>query len=146
MPLMRKHYDTPEALEQAFYEALEHADLDGLMALWSDDDEIIYIPPGGTRLVGHSAVRSAWRETFANGPVHVRPTQPHVIQNATIALHSVIEEVMINHAGKTTLVHLLASNIYFKGPNGWRLIMHHASPSVDQNAPRQTAMVEGYLH
>jgi len=145
MALMKKHYDTPAAIEQAFYEALEHADLDGLMALWSDDEEIVYIPPGGTRLAGHHAVRTAWRETFANGPVHARPTKPQTMQTPSVAIHSVIEQVLVNNGGATAVVNLVASNVYVKGPNGWRLVLHHASPLPEETAPRETR-VEGYLH
>lgn len=128
MPLPKKLTDSPEAIEQAFYDALEHADLDALMALWSEDEEIVYIPPGGTRLVGHQAVRQAWRETFANGPVHVRPTKTSVVQTAVVSLHSVIEQVLVNHQGRTQLVELIASNVFIKGAHGWRLVLHHASP------------------
>ncbi len=145
MPLMRKNFDSPEAIEQAFYDALEQADLDGLMALWSDDDEIVYIPPGGTRLIGHHAIRAAWRETFANGAVHVRPTQTHVLQTAVVSMHSVIEQVLLNHDGQTSIISLIASNVFFKGPRGWRLVLHHASPLPEDKTPRP-ANSEGYLH
>ncbi len=145
MPLMRKQYDTPESIEQAFYEALEHADLDALMSLWSEDEEIVYVPPAGARVIGHAAIRAAWRETFGNGPVHVRPTEPHLVQSALVSLHSVIEQVMVHNGNKTTLVNLVATNVYFKGPRGWRLILHHASPTPDGNTRREAAN-EGYLH
>lgn len=145
MALMKKHYDTPAAIEQAFYEALEHADLDGLMALWSDDDDIVYIAPGGARMSGHHAVRTAWRETFANGPVHARPTKTQVVQGPSLAIHSVIEQVLVNNGGATAVVELVASNVYMKGASGWRLVLHHASALPEATAPRETR-IEGYLH
>jgi len=143
--LTHKQYDSPEAVELAFYDALEHADLEALMSLWSEDDEIVYIPPAGARIIGQSAIRAAWRDTFRNGPVQVRPTQPHIVSGATVSVHSIIEQVMVHTGGKNTLVNLVATNVYFKGARGWRLVLHHASPTPDSNAPRE-AVKEGYLH
>lgn len=146
MALMQKNpFETPEAIEAAFYDALEHADLDALMALWSEDEDIVYVPPGGPRLIGHAAVREAWRETFSNGPVHVRPGQGHAIHGGMVSIHSVIEQVMVNHEGQATVINLVASNVFIKGSRGWRLVLHHASPAPQVNAPHDAAN-EGFLH
>ena len=50
MPKLTTLHATPEAVEQAFYDALEAGDVDALMSVWSEDDEIICIHPGGQRL------------------------------------------------------------------------------------------------
>ena len=34
-------------IEQQFYEALQRGDIDKLMAVWSDDDDIACVHPGG---------------------------------------------------------------------------------------------------
>jgi ketosteroid isomerase-like protein len=47
--------------ETAFYDALNRADLDALMAQWADDDEIVCVHPGGPRLIGHAAIRASWQ-------------------------------------------------------------------------------------
>jgi ketosteroid isomerase-like protein len=118
---------SPDDAEQAFYDALEHANLEGLMALWSEDDEIVCIHPGGPRLVGHAAVRAGWKAMFANGPVHARRTQVQVTQGPLTAVHSLIEQVIVAQKGQTSVVNVFATNVYFKGPQGWRLVLHHAS-------------------
>lgn len=141
----KNQFETPESIEHAFYDALEHGDLDALMMLWSEDEEIVYVMPGGPRVIGHAAIREAWRETFANGPVHVRPGQGHSIQGGLVSIHSVIEQVMVTHEGKTSFVNLIASNVFFKGSHGWRLVLHHASPAPEVNAPHNPA-TSGYLH
>ena len=46
-------------VEAAFYDALNRADLEALMALWADDEEIVCIHPGGARLIGHAAIRAS---------------------------------------------------------------------------------------
>jgi hypothetical protein len=40
----RTLFATAEDAEQAFFEALEQANLEALMELWSEDDEIVSTP------------------------------------------------------------------------------------------------------
>ena len=47
-------------VEVEFYEALQRGDIDRLMGLWSDDDEISCVHPGGPRLVGALAIRASF--------------------------------------------------------------------------------------
>ena len=49
----------------AFYQAFEAKDLDAMMATWAEDEEIVCVHPGGTRLVGYDAVRPGWEQLFA---------------------------------------------------------------------------------
>ena len=44
--------------EAQFYEALQRGDIEKLMAVWSDDDEICCVHPGGPRVVGPAAKRA----------------------------------------------------------------------------------------
>ena len=134
MPRSRTLFATAEDVEQAFFEALEHADLDALMELWSEDDEVVCVHPGGPRLVGHAAVRTGWKALFANGPVHARPAHQQVATGPMVSIHSVIEQVMVAHQGKTSVVNVFATNVYFKGPPGWRMVLHHASLAPQESA------------
>ncbi len=131
----RTLFATAEDAEQAFFEALEQANLEALMELWSEDDEIVCVHPGGPRLIGHAAVRAGWKALFANGPVHARPAQLQVATGPMVSIHSLIEQVMVTHQGKHAVVNVFATNIYFKGPQGWRLVLHHASL-----APQETVL------
>ena len=63
-----KIFPTAQDAENAFYEALERADLDTMMAVWSEDEEIVCVHPNGQRLAGQATVREAWRQMFAGGP------------------------------------------------------------------------------
>ena len=65
---------SPEDVEAQFYEALREADLDKLMALWADDDEVFCVHPGGPRVVGPLAIRTAFEAMFASsGRIHAQP-------------------------------------------------------------------------
>ncbi|QAU33645.1 nuclear transport factor 2 family protein [Janthinobacterium sp. 17J80-10] len=126
MAKSRKPLGTVEEVEAAFYDALSHADLDALMALWSEEEEIVCVHPGAPRLVGHAAIRASWEAIFERGGIHIRPVQLHAMQNMMSAVHSVIEDVRQGpHEGSE--MHVLATNVYLKTPHGWRLATHHAS-------------------
>ena len=68
-------FTSPEEAETAFYAALSRADLDGMMAVWSEDEEVVCIHPGSIRLVGLAAIRESWRQLFAAGTRIIGPTQ-----------------------------------------------------------------------
>ena len=58
-------------IERAFYDALQKADLDKLMACWADEDEIVCVHPGGVRLVGALEIRKSFESIFSGGSMHV---------------------------------------------------------------------------
>ncbi|MCH8622260.1 nuclear transport factor 2 family protein [Undibacterium sp. TS12] len=126
MPAKKQLIGSADEVEAAFYDAMSRADLDGMMALWAEDEEIVCIHPGAARLIGHAAIRSSWESIFERGSVNIRPVQLHATHNMLTAVHSVIEEFQRTADGKQD-VHILATNVYVKTPHGWRITMHHTS-------------------
>ncbi len=129
---MKSLHATPEDAEQAFYEALEQADLEKLMDVWAEDEEIVCIHPHSPRLVGHAPVRAAWRTMLANGPIRARPAYVQVIRGAMVSVHNVVEQVIVKDGTTTAVVNVFATNVYLKGPQGWRLVLHHASTTPQE--------------
>ncbi len=113
-----------QEVENAFYEALNRADLAALMALWADDEEIVCIHPGGARLHGHAAIAASWEAIFERGPLAIRPSQLHETHNLMSSVHTVVEGVS---AALGEPAHLIATNVYIKTPQGWRIVLHHVS-------------------
>jgi ketosteroid isomerase-like protein len=120
-------FATPHEAEEAFYEALEHADLSRLMQVWADDEDIVCIHPGGLRIVGHKAVEESWQTILASGPLHIRPVRPVTLQGMANAVHVLVEQVGSASGSHDGFINCYATNIYHKGPTGWRMVMHHAS-------------------
>jgi len=119
---------SPDEIEQQFYEALQRGDIERLMAVWSDDDEISCVHPGGPRVVGAAAIRSAFEAVFANGAVNARPEKVRRLQTHASAVHSVLEHIELMTAEGPRSAWVVATNVYLKGAQGWRLVAHHASP------------------
>jgi ketosteroid isomerase-like protein len=119
---------SPDEIEQQFYEALQRGDIERLMAVWSDDEEISCVHPGGPRVVGAGAIRSAFESIFANGAVNARPEKVRRLQTLSCAVHSVLEQIRIMTPEGPQAAWVVATNVYLKTAQGWRLVSHHASP------------------
>ena len=119
---------SPDDTEQQFYEALQRGDIERLMAVWSDDEEITCVHPGGPRVVGAAAIRSAFEAIFANGAVNARPEKVRRLQTLSCSVHSVLEQVHLMTPQGPQTAWVVATNVYLKTAQGWRLVSHHASP------------------
>jgi ketosteroid isomerase-like protein len=117
-------------VEAQFYEALQRADIERLMAVWSDDDEVFCVHPGGPRMVGHAAIRATFEAIFANGAIPVRTEKLKRVESAGCAVHNLIESVDIHTAEGARTAWVIATNVYLKTTQGWRLVAHHASPGT----------------
>lgn len=117
-------------VETEFYEALQRGDIDRLMSLWSDDDEIACVHPGGPRLVGAPAIRASFDAMFANGTIDARPDKVRRLDAHSTAVHSVLERIRVLSDEGERVAWVVATNVYVKSAQGWRLVAHHASPGT----------------
>lgn len=120
---------TAEDIEASFYEALHNGDLEQLMACWADEDDIVCVHPGGARLVGAAAIRAAFEAMFSGGTLHATPERLRRVETLGAAVHSVLERIDLVTAEGMQRAWVVATNVYLKTAQGWRLVAHHASPS-----------------
>ena len=133
-------FPTPQDAENAFYEALERADLDAMMSVWAEDEEIVCVHPTGPRLAGHEQVRESWRRIFSGGSgARLDVSQQVATQAMMVAVHSVHESAPATGARRAPAT-VVATNVYMRTAAGWRMILHHASPAPGQP---ETARPEG---
>lgn len=118
----------PDDTEAAFYDALQQGDIDKLMACWGDEDEMVCVHPGGSRLVGAGAIRSAFDAMFANGSLRVQPLKVRRVQSLGASVHSVLERIEVLTEEGPRHAYVLATNVYLLTAQGWRMVAHHASP------------------
>ena len=122
---------SPDDIEQQFYEALQRGDLERLMAAWSDDEEISCVHPGGPRMVGAGAIRASFEAIFANGAIDVQPDKVRRLHTHSSAVHHVVERVRVpGGAEGTQIAYAIVTNVYLKTEQGWRMVLHHASPGL----------------
>jgi len=128
-----KIFPTAQDAENAFYEALERGDLEGMMSVWAEDEDIICVHPTGPRLSGQDQVRESWAKIFSGGAgPRVRITQQVAVTGMMIAVHSVHENFTTEGDARSQ-VPVVATNVYLRTAAGWRMIVHHASPAPVQS-------------
>lgn len=131
-------YSTPDEAEQAFYQAFENGDLSAMMQVWADDDTIACAHPMGKLLQGRTAVRESWRQLFSGDQrMHFRVQHQQIRQSESIAVHSVLETIYL-HGDNRPRPPIIATNVYVRTEQGWRIVLHHASPSVIDNTRPET--------
>jgi len=117
-----------DEVEATFYEALKNSDLERLMGCWADEDEIVCVHPGGARLVGLGAIRSAFDALFSNGNVRMYVESVRKIEALASSVHSVRERIEVLTSDGPLDAIVIATNVYHKTAQGWRMVAHHASP------------------
>jgi ketosteroid isomerase-like protein len=105
-----------------------------LMSCWADEDDIVCVHPGGPRLVGAGAIRAAFEMLFAQGALAVRIERVQRVDALASAVHSVIERIEVLTASGPREAWVVATNVYHKTAQGWRLVAHHASPGSPHEA------------
>ncbi len=141
-----KIFPTAQDAQNAFYEALERSDLEAMMAVWSEDEDIVCVHPAGQRLAGQAQVREVWRRMFAGGPnMRVRITQQVVISGVMLEVHSVHENITVAGEARPRPP-MVATNVYLRTAAGWRMIAHHASPAPGEPPAEPASAPPKILH
>ena len=117
-------------VEAAFYDALQSGDIDKLMACWADEDDIVCVHPGGPRMIGATAIRAAFEAMFANGSIRAWPERLRKVESLGSAVHHLVERVELLGPEGPRNAWVLATNVYHKTAQGWRMVAHHASPGT----------------
>lgn len=124
---MVDRFASPQDAEDAYYDALEEHDIERMMAVWEASSDIACLLPMQPLVLG-SGVREAWRPLFESDvAVDVEVHHIRWVELGDLAIHYVEERV--NVAGQPQKnPPVYATNVYRKGPQGWRMLLHQNSP------------------
>jgi len=136
-------FATADEAEEAFYAAFERSDLTAMAQVWADDEAVVCVHPGGDRLRGRDEVLESWRRIFASGsPLAFEISAATLIQDAWLAIHCVSE--IISHGPRLEhRARVVVTNVYRLTDEGWRMIVHHASPGEAEPATAPHEAGEG---
>ena len=132
--------------EAQFYEAMRTGDIERLMAVWSDDDEVVCVHPGGARLVGPAAIRASFEAIFNESAVPIEPEQVRRLLSGDCAVHHLAERVRVLTGEGPQVAWALSTNVYVKTAVGWRMVAHHASPGRLGDPPPTVGDAPSTLH
>ena len=123
------HFATPQEAEEAFYAAFAQGDLGAMARVWAEDDSVVCVHPGGDCWRGREGVLESWRQIFAGGgPLRFEVEAVSLVHDKALAVHCLYESIAhgprLEHRARA-----FATNAYRLTQSGWRMILHHASPS-----------------
>jgi ketosteroid isomerase-like protein len=129
-------------VEQAnarFYQAFETLDLARMERVWAHDEHVKCVHPGWPILIGWEAVRSSWATIFENtGEMRFTLSDVRASARSDLAWVTCTENIFSEVHGRLAVTSVLATNLFERGPDGWRLVHHHAShvltPMGDERA------------
>ena len=132
---------SPDDVDTAFYDALQSGDIAKLMACWADEEEIACIHPGGARAIGLADIRASFETLFAHGAaIDARPRCLARWHSSHTAVHHLVESVRIMMSTGPTTALVTTTHVFHRTAQGWRLVVHHASPGAPQDSrPAQHA-------
>ncbi len=132
--------DAVKAANQAFYTALSTRDIVAMQKAWSSAPDVQYIAPFRKGItVGWEGIKTGLVDSFARRlpsfKVVLQDTRYKIDGN--VAWVSGTEHASLeNKAGQIIDSTNLATNIFEKGADGWRMVYHHASLIADRPEPQ----------
>jgi ketosteroid isomerase-like protein len=123
--------DAVERLNAELYAAFEAADLDRMEAVWDadDPDPVVCVHPGWQLLRGRSRVLRSWAVIMANTTyIQFFLTDVAVEVHGDVGWVTCQENVLtsLDDAGSDSVI--VATNVFRRRPDGWKLRVHHAAP------------------
>ena len=111
-----------------FYRAFETLDLAQMDAVWLHTERAQCVHPGWPLIVGWAAIRDSWETIFAN-TTEMRFTigDARVTGGPDLAWVTCTENILADVQGRVSVTSLLATNVFERAPEGWRMVHHHAS-------------------
>ena len=118
------------AANREFYAALETRDLDAMGELWEHSDRVVVTHPGWPMLRGWAKVAGSWDAIFRNtGFIQFVLTDEQVTVEGDTAWVTLDENILQSGGGEELSgSRATALNVYVRSDDGWRMVVHHASP------------------
>ncbi len=89
--------------------------------------------------MGSAAIRAAFEAVFANGGIPVLAQRVRKVESLASAMHNVLERVIVMTEEGPQTACVIATNVYHRTAQGWRMVAHHASPGTLQDAEDSTS-------
>jgi ketosteroid isomerase-like protein len=124
-----------EAANTRFYRAFEALDIHEMDRVWARGEHVKCVHPGWPLLVGWTAVRASWETIFANtAEMSFTISDIEVEAGAELAWVTCTENILSEVRGRVIVTSVLATNVFERDAEGWRLVHHHASHVLGQAA------------
>lgn len=116
------------AANAALYDAFESGDVAAMSALWDDTDGVSCVHPGWPALHGRRQVLHSWSALMAGGETTFLVTGATVSVDGDTAVVTCVEDVLTALESGGQAQACVATNVFRRRGDRWRLVVHHASP------------------
>jgi ketosteroid isomerase-like protein len=132
--------DEVTAANTEFYAAIEAGDVERIQRLWADGDDVVCVHPGWPAVRGRSRVLRSWAVIMANTAyIQFFLTEAEIAVTGDVARvsceHSLLTRITDADAGLGETARVVATNVFRRQPDGWRLWSHHGSPVLAADEP-----------
>jgi ketosteroid isomerase-like protein len=113
---------------ERFYRAFESLDIAQMSAIWVHAERAKCVHPGWDLLEGWEAICQSWEAIFANTEyMRFVITDVSVHVYGRVAWVTCVENLSVM-PGDLQVTRILATNVYERTDDDWRMVHHHASP------------------
>jgi ketosteroid isomerase-like protein len=117
---------TPESAEATFYRAFARCDADAMRKVWADDG-VVCVHPGANPITNLEAIIRSWEHIFAGAaPPRIETRLVQCFEQAGLAVRLVEEHIGSASVGSVP-ARVLATNVYRRFGQRWRMVSHHGS-------------------
>ena len=120
-----------KAANERFYQAFGALDLDGMAAAWDNSEEAMCVHPGWSPLVGWGRIEESWQGIFDHATLmHFNVQYVNVVVKGDTGWVTCVENITSVLQGRANNFGVLATNIFLRTADGWRMTAHHATPRL----------------
>lgn len=119
------------AANEIFYKAFNARDLDAMKKVWSSHEKVTCVHPGWVPLNGLEPIIDSWQGIFKNsGNMDIQITDVSVIISEGLAWVSCVEKLYTIVTHGVLASEVFSTNLFQLNEGSWKMIMHHASPTL----------------
>ncbi len=127
--MLKERIEEVTRANQEFYQAFESLDIARMDRIWAPQEYVTCIHPGWTLRIGWPAVRDSWVLIFNNTfSMKFDLTEIQVQVAGDVAWVICTENITSRQGDTTQESRVLATNLYERVGEQWKIIHHHGSP------------------
>jgi len=130
--MLQERIEEVTRANEDFYSAFESLDIMKMDGIWAHQEYVTCIHPGWSIRVGWPLVRDSWVVIFNNVfSMGFSLTELQVQVAGDVAWVICTENIISRHGDDTQNSRVMATNLFERLDEGWRMIHHHGSPLTE---------------
>ena len=130
--MLKERIEEVTRANEDFYSAFESLDIMRMDGVWAHQEYVTCIHPGWSIRVGWPLVRDSWVVIFNNVfSMGFSLTELQIQDAGDLARVICTENITSRHGDNTQNSRVIATNLFERISEGWKIIHHHGSPLME---------------